>query len=169
MYNDIFSRESARSSVIELSQKTKQLKQDRRIALAHARAARAAVNERRQPIPAYWADSWPVARMERVYPPTRCVLDPNYDDVSKLYDRALERGSCARYHGLAYAFLRGRAYRQCEQRTRASKIVSARVLVEVLWHHLLPGLDAALLRKTLTPQLLDDVTAWLAVPLPSCA
>lgn len=158
MYTDVFSRESARQSVKDLANKTKQLKQERRALLTHARTQRQLSGERRQPVSAWWA-KYHSRGPGAVFNEQQHVVDPNYEAFRACEERMQTRGSCARYHGLAYAFLRGRAYRRCEQHTRNA--VSARVLAEVLWHHVLSGLDVTLLRKTLLPGLLADLSAWL--------
>ena len=156
MYRDTFSMDSLRSSVIELSIKTKEIKAEARDLLAAARAARRAVGEKRLPVThassvKYLAKHCGVS----------AVYDPIYKDIFALLDDAKVRGGCARYHGLAYAFVRGMAYRRCELKTRNTNRVSARALRSVLFEHMKPGFGAEA-RRLLEAEFLTRIEDWLA-------
>ncbi len=80
-------------------------------------------------------------------------------------------GHCARYHHLAYAFVRGRPYRWTERRTRPGNEPNVGILLDVLTDFSTDGLEhvvASLVAGRDIPitvaALHSTIKAWLAEP-----
>jgi hypothetical protein len=100
-------------------------------------------------------------------------LSESYANYDQARDSALSVGRCARYHQLAYAFVRGVPYRRVEQCTRPFNKPSPWVLLDVLVDFSKDkGLDhviASAGRDIPAPVMayLDIIREWLNEPAPN--
>jgi hypothetical protein len=88
------------------------------------------------------------------------------------HSKALERGSCARYWGLCYAFVRGKPYRTVEQYTHAGHQPSAHAIMLLLVNEAMLEPVPAFARYKIEHSVRQDVEAWLKAdqgPTPTAA